>query len=319
MEEDSGHLVTSNSQDEPPEYVLDTSALIAVGASVLSGIGKNHKLCVSPVSLWEVLSHLDDGDTADKKHKGFLRCRGIIRKTQLMELLDDPFTEHHVELGAEALVNVSRLEEPELLRRLVKIIDDSESLDDFYRRDLFYPGGGSASLSNLGQAIKQERIKEKARYRAHIVESCGALLEDLGCEAAQQISPVDIVNVSISTARDMAKKLESELTGESISPGEAFSSVFLHCAYKTSRCGLYLKATNCVPENVAIDKNDCEDSQIVFHLGLTTRRVLVCGDVGQRSSVEEAIASLGIIAEQVSLPVAALCKAIGIEEFVALA
>src|ERR1700753_632623 len=70
------------------EYLLDTSVVRAVPTESLEQAqASGSRLLVSPVSIWEMLAHFEDGKTS------FELCRAWMRKAHCCEVIEHPDAE----------------------------------------------------------------------------------------------------------------------------------------------------------------------------------------------------------------------------------
>ena len=104
-----------------PTYQFDTNAIQGIGRQVLMNCrAQGHRLIVSTISCFELVSHLDDAN--------FRLARGNARKGLLCEILHDPLAEIMLDVGCQTGVHPGRLDDQPAL---VAILNDLEQSDTY--------------------------------------------------------------------------------------------------------------------------------------------------------------------------------------------
>ena len=85
-------------------YLLDTNAIRSLGGLTLQAVrGAGHELLLSPITLWELISHLGD--------EQFALARANARRGNLCQILHDPLAEIMADVGCGAAANPSRFQD----------------------------------------------------------------------------------------------------------------------------------------------------------------------------------------------------------------
>ena len=82
-----------------PEYLLDTTCIRQMkDADTEAAKARNLRVVVSPMSVWELLSHFEDGKN------DFERYRAWLRKARHCDVLDHPVAEQLAATGVDPFV-----------------------------------------------------------------------------------------------------------------------------------------------------------------------------------------------------------------------
>jgi len=79
------------------KYVFDTSSLISTGRKYLEVASDKADLCISTISIYELLCHIDEDESGEDT---FSRRKGNLLKCQIPRILNDPFADHTILVGA---------------------------------------------------------------------------------------------------------------------------------------------------------------------------------------------------------------------------
>src|SRR5438309_1603284 len=118
------------SADNPVRtYLLDTSAFRLLSAARLAARSQDANLLVSPFCFWELLTHLEDPGQ-------FSRVQGNLMKFKHVQVLDDSWAQVEREVVRQSDGVHERLEDSELIYAALAALRDSESLSDFYSKQI---------------------------------------------------------------------------------------------------------------------------------------------------------------------------------------
>ena len=298
-------------------YLLDTSAVRAVGRTQLEQAAESHDLLLSPWSLWELASHLDEAVGQSDASESFMRQRGQVLKCRLLTLLDEPFAEHADEVGARSVVNPTRFDDRHVANEFLTALGGAQRADDFFSSTIEYPDGTPARLTDVAANIRRELQVEETRYVAHIRQIGRLLEEHVGVDRLRgETADDDLVESVLAPCRNLAAGCAGEGIDDPMLFGNVVASAFLHLAYKHQRAKMSLVAAG-TADAMSVDANDFEDGAITFHVNLFGNRTLVTGDEGTRGALVSSIDALkrSVKSKGLSLPIAA--RVIGTAEFTA--
>jgi hypothetical protein len=259
-------------------YPLDTSALQAIPGRTLvqcreAGIDAR----VSPVSFWELLCHLDEGDYARK--------RGNLRKCHLVPILDEPFAAHGHAVGAGETVNRSRIEEPVVIQQLLNHLNSCSTLDEFYASEVTYDDGRVGLVSGCSARARDRLRADEDRFVQILHGLEAEVLSFFPAASGGVLSDADFVWMIRALAEGLAGRYRDE---DGISSAElstrVFDSIFAHSGLMLARVLDRLRRGAAA----MYDRNDTEDAYIAFHLDLTRPWTLVTADQGVLSGVNRA-------------------------------
>src|ERR1035441_3364948 len=144
-----------------PSFLLDTSALIALPTSRLEEASQSASLYVSPFCFWELLTHLED----DEK---FRRVKGTLMKLRHVEVLDDPHAEvYRSVLPSSDNVNTGE-RDGDLICAALAALDDSESMEEFYKRDIRDESGQTRQIAGCVFAVRELLRIEENKFQAFL-------------------------------------------------------------------------------------------------------------------------------------------------------
>lgn len=277
---------------EMAQYVLDTSAIRSLGRDRLDAAAAGgHLLGLSPWSLWELMSHLDEPVSTADAAASFKRQRGQVLKCGALTVLDEPFAEHADKVGARTLVNPTRFYDREVASQLLNVLARVETKEEFYAASIKYSDSTEGRLDGLAENVRRELEQEESRYVAHIKEIATLLNEHVGVAKLRGASDDDLISLALAPCWELEKRYSAEGVSEPMLLATIISSSFLHLAYKFYRARKYLLDAGAL-DRLEVDPNDFEDGSIAFHINLLGTRALVTGDKGTARALNDALATL---------------------------
>lgn len=297
------------------EYVLDTSAIQGISRERLERAAQTATLKMCPLSFWELASHLDEVVGEDAPESSFRKRRGQVLKCRVLGLLDDPFAEHAVAVGAEALVNPSRFEDRLVIPQVLDALDACETLADFSARTVEYPSGERAGLKDLGVNARRVLAQDEEAYRDHVRRIAETLSTQLGIDRVRTLSDDDFVKLTFAASKELEKRYQDDGVATEQLSALVASSVYLHAGYKLARATKALISAGGNLNGLAIDSNDFEDGAIVLHIGLVSNRTLVTSDLGAIKALERATGALRRSSEASGLAVPTFCGIVDATRF----
>lgn len=299
-------------------YVFDTSSIRAIRFADLSFAAQTTNLAISPITIFELLSHLDEEEKVKNfKSTTFDYFKVNLRKCQIPRLLDDPWAEQANDVGAKNVVNPSRFEDSVVLPQLISKLESSQTLEDFYRRRVTFPNGDVGDIIGLPVRVRDLLNEEETKYRIHVTKLCQTMLDNFSFNDIQRFTPADFVRIVAHAVNGLARRYEETLnkTDQIDITGPVFSVYYPYFGYGAARAIEYLSNANGVISRLNIDPNDMEDSAICAHLRLTEKRILVTDDGGTRDALKDSLQNLHSVSETLNQPVVALTEVINTDEF----
>lgn len=252
-------------------YIFDTSALRAAASADLTTASAKMKLVVSPITIYELLCHLDE--TKKNGETAFALIKGNLMKCSLFEILHDPFAAFADSVGLNNKVNQTRFEEPHVLPQVLNCLKESSSLEVFYNKQIIFPNGDTGFIADIADRGRKAFEKENERYIAHVLLLYKEI-NDAGLNYAN-MKAREFIEICVNGIKAFSKSytIDYELFEAKI-----FAASYSYAAYKLARLLEYQKKVIDNKLNFCIDKNDTEDSFICLHLNLVDPIVLVTND-----------------------------------------
>jgi hypothetical protein len=258
------------------KYILDTQAIRSLGAAKLREAQAKARLFVSPLTVYEILCHLDE--TGD-----FHKFRQTILKCSIPTMLPDPWAHHALTVGAPHKANPTHFEEERVCRELLAALSASATLDDFFACRIRFSDGVERTFRESPAHARSVLAKEEADYVAHCIKLREKLLEG---ETKQQVASTDDAGLA-ADAFESVKELRKDYLDSDIPPERlavlVTNSMFVHYGYKLARIYEHIRSQN------ALDGNDAEDSLICVYVDVLEPTVLVTGDDGTYAAVTRSI------------------------------
>jgi hypothetical protein len=278
LQENLAELRLRRMQGKVMRIILDTSAVRFLSRNKLDELAKVYScdLMMSPVSFYELLSHIDDCDRDGMQL--FDRVRGNILKCKLLKLLDDPFYEVASELSIKN-INQTRTDDRKMIPKILDALDKSKTLDDFYKKYIKYDDGRIAAIAGVGKRIKEELEKHEKEYKCYIKRQILNLEKTFASEGDKNRFMQKSSEIRVY---ELLKTMLTDAVDRSINNGEIKNRK--NAWEKVLRKYLISYGFSAYKIIIAHEKknklagNDCEDWWISFHLDYLSNDCFLCGD-----------------------------------------
>lgn len=268
------------------EYLLDTSIVRAVPTALLEQARANGlRLLLSPISIWEMLAHFEDGKTP------FERCKAWMRQARCCEVIEHPDAEIREAIGVAPYIPPdARIAWKERAGActIIEIFSEATSPDEVHGRLKSLPGNTDRAVS-CGDVVRQalKGLKEQhAGIVLPVLEAFKAEFRRLGRDLR------DEHGISDREFFDHVKRevIRIAATADTPTIPEAEERIF---KYAFARIGHGLEtALRLLRTGGKLDLNDYGDALICNHIDLAGERVLVTGDARVRDALSRAEARL---------------------------
>ena len=139
--------------------ILDTSAIRSISKDKIKALAGIRPLAVSPISVWELLCHLDETEKSENADITYRRRQGQIGKIAGLQILHDPFAQHAITVGARAVTNSTRFEDGEGAAEVVKLVTISPTLEALYTQTCRLGNGARFSLRGLSANARRVLVR----------------------------------------------------------------------------------------------------------------------------------------------------------------
>lgn len=248
-------------------YILDTSALKGISAEKLRKAKETHDIAISPISFYELFSHLDEED--------FPRQKGNVMKSQIPRLLHDPFAHLAIAEGIENELNPTRTEDISLVPQVLNNLANASTLEAFYSSFVTYPDGQSASCRDVAGRTRQALDEEEDGYINLLLKIKDNMLAAFPDCDEQGLSPQQLAKVIPQLIPD-CKTQDGGIDMDRLS--KKTTSRYIQLGYMVSRIAGYIRTAKNSGTKFTPDRNDCEDNYICMYLNLSDSTILVTGD-----------------------------------------
>lgn len=246
--------------------VFDTSSVKAISPSALARLAEDeYRLWASPFAVWETLSHLDEPGQ-------FELSRANLLKLTRFELFDDAVRTLEGSLGT--LEFPALHPDPVVLRGLLQRLEQSFSVADVYADLMVMDDGTHRLVHDCAARARQVLVEEENKFRAllhrvgeHVLTTYGPRPDCL--RRLEMV--VSLVQGGVVRADAAGRK---KVTIE-----EAVDLTFLFWGYVMEHAIRYRGRLADIPPN------DFEDSQLLLHLPLGRRAIVVTEDRRHRETV----------------------------------
>ncbi len=253
-------------------YVLDTSAIKGISGEILRLTKENHDLRISTISVWELLSHLDEGTATNS----FLRQRGNVLKCKLMSILDDPIAHHAKQIGIADRIDPSRFEDPEIITQILANLENCESLHDFEKSHVLLSNGEVKTCDNIAEMTRVVLNESEESYLSEFAQAAQELSSYLTANNLDSISDELLAQFILSDLKSSC--VEHGLLEKPELVGKLGQSRFFYSGYWYARIRSALEKSGGKPECVSTDRNDFEDGLIISYLDINQPYTLVTND-----------------------------------------
>jgi hypothetical protein len=250
-------------------YLLDTSALRALPGKIL----RNDTFFTPPYCVWELLTHLDGKDFAQRK--------GQLMKARFTHILNDPRAAIETPLLPHDTRLQRRVSDEELIRLALAALNDSDSLDRFYRSMIRDSNGEFHQVSGCVARTQEALAEAEREYMRDFQQIVSALRSGdvkLNSDMEQHGAILSLLNGDViklqrrgATDHDLRDKL--------------LNSNYMYWSYVVHRALAHFRSGK-----TKLESNDYEDGQICRHLALDTSYCLVTADKGLKDALDKSIA-----------------------------
>lgn len=270
-------------------YILDTSTLKGIGKDKLASIVKNYDIAISPITVYELLRHLDENG----QNKSFAQQKGNVLKCLITRLLHDPYAHHAISVGAEAITNKTHFEEPRMIKQLLSKLKDASSLKNFYTSEIIFPEGSRRKCSQLAERIRIIFEDEKQKYLEYLSKLKDIILKDFPQCPITGLSNSQLAEVIKKVLRTMISDYKSEnQISKKFLEMKVFSSMSLHFGYQATRTADYIKIAKQSGCSFNPNLNDFEDGLILIHLEVFRKDALVTNDNGTITAIKKCLEAI---------------------------
>lgn len=278
--------------NELPIYVLDTSALKSLSFKELCQLSRTAHVCVSPISLFELLCHFDqprkDGEDEETT---FTRRRGELLKASQLMILPSPLADVHVRAGHPESINPTWHGEAQVCWSFLQALEKSGTLESFNQSQVTDEEGNLRSVDEVAARARDTLDSAETDYVQKVLT---------WQESLEKSNPDWRLGGSEDFVRQVAKSAAAMVPAECATARETVAFRFApYFGYMFSRA----KKGN--PE-----KNDMEDGLLCLHLDPSQRWQLVTNDKGTLAALAETLQAF----DETDPSTPLLCKAIAVEE-----
>lgn len=249
-------------------YLLDTSALRALPGKLL----EEGTFYASPYCVWELLTHLDEKD--------FARCKGRLLKARFTHVLDDPRAAVETPLLPHDTKLRKRVSDEELIGHILAALNDSDSLEEFYRSIIRDSNGEFRQVADCAATARKVLSEAEQRYTEFFQQIIGAFRSG----DVKLTDDKDYLGAILGLLEGDVVKLQRRGATDDGLRDKLLSSYYFYCSYVFHRALTYFRSGKTKPE-----RNDYEDGQICTHLALDTSYCLVTADKGLKDALEKSI------------------------------
>jgi len=265
------------------QVVVDASAFRRLTLAELEAIAARAAVLVSPISLCEILSRLDEPRRRDEGggNAGPVR-RARLCKCEVLRTLHDPLAERALFVG---------------LSRVLDALRDGEGP----------PGAAEGARRALDEA--------RRAHARRSLDFCETLVAQLGVERALSLAGAEFVRFAAAGVPALARQYRSLGVEVPALEGAVLSSVYPFAGFRLARAQDRLRRARGRGE-VGPGRDDMEDAHLCRHLDLLEPRALVTADSGARAALDRALAALDAAAAEVGAEVVALTRAMSVDDVV---
>lgn len=275
-------------------YLLDTQAVRSVNRQELEGAATGHSMVMSPVSFWEIISHLDE--IIRKKPEpqaSFEQWKAILLKCRIPMLLEDPFVSQASRAGVPSLVNPTRFEDRQGIPLILDELEQSPTLDNFACRQIIIPGTAPRAIRDIAARTRDCLAQVEGNYRQSIQATAAKIIGETGLEMARALSGSDFYHMAL-------RAVAVGVYQDALQNEEHDRDLFGRLTVAAYICGGYMVARTLRSfvnngyqvGQVIVDKNDTEDFMVSMHMSYNEDVTLVTGDEGTREAVQRTIDEL---------------------------
>lgn len=251
--------------------VFDTSSAKAISPAALAQlVGAGYRLWASPFAIWETLSHLDEPGQFELSRANLLKLRHF-------EFFDDAVRTLEASLGTLAVPALHP--DPVVLRALLQRLEQSFSVAEVYADLMVMDDGTHRLVRGCAARARQVLVEEENKFRA--------LLHQVGEHVLTTYSPRpdSLRRLEMVVSLVQGGVVRADAAGrKKVTIEQAVDLSFLFWGYVTEHAIRYRGRLGDIPPN------DFEDSQLLLHLPLSRRAIVVTEDRRHRETVNAVVA-----------------------------
>ncbi|HEX4420152.1 MAG TPA: hypothetical protein VH165_19690 [Kofleriaceae bacterium] len=263
------------------EYLLDTSVVRALSVTLLKQARDNGlRLILSPISVWEMLAHFEDGKTR------FELCKAWMRQADCCEIIEHPDAEIRDAIGVTSYIPPdARIawQERVVVHTIIDIFSRATSAEEVHGQLKRFPG--RADGASCGDVVRQALERMKNQYAGIVLpvfDAFKAEFRRLGRD------PHDERALSDREFFDHVEREAKRIAGTADTPTipRVEERIF---DYAFARIGHGLETTlRLLRTGARLDLNDCGDALICNHIDLAGERILVTADTKTHNALSRA-------------------------------
>jgi hypothetical protein len=245
-------------------YLLDTSVVVGLAGTVFGKL-RGWNLSISPYVFWERLCHLDE-------QPNFQQGKVEFRKFESLRVLDEPRAAIEKPSG--------RVPDSELICGALKALNDSESLADFYSRQIRDCNNNVYQIAGCVERVRKELEDREARHIARVTE----IMKLFTSKDIRQMNDFTKHNHILT----LVKAHVLGLAKQGIAVAE--ENVYFYWSYVFHRALRFVLEGKNAPAKKYC--NDYEDSFMCLHLRLGSQYCFGTNDGGARRALDETVSML---------------------------
>jgi hypothetical protein len=257
--------------------ILDTSAIRSISKDKIKALASVRPLAVSPISVWELLCHLDETVENEDANKTYRRRQGQLAKIAGLRVLDDPFAQHAITVGAQAVTNPTRFEDAEGAAKLVKMAVSAPTLEAFYAQTCRFREGKQGSLRGLAANARRVLAEEEKKFSDQLRKMWQRVDQRSCATRAEKLSDEEFWKWMQVMLTDLHNSYQQDGISEAQLMEKVVRSKYLYYGYVFARMCKYVSDQG---SDFSPALNDAEDGFICMHLDLLGDDILVTGDSG---------------------------------------
>ena len=262
--------------------IFDTSAVRGVSGPTFEKVAATRDITVSPLTVYELLCHLDEKEDDDCKdpQQVFLRRKGQMLKLRHFRILDDPYALYALSIESANLVNPSRFEDAQLLPVLLERLEATGTLEEFYAQEITDQERRKRLVRECAQRARKTLDDLEQKFKGVMDDIKSKLNVKMGAKDESEKKFTDDDLLEIIAAQCMLLREGHREDGAVVTDDNRFTKltingIYAHYGYMVARAMEYA-----ADPAMNYQVNDVEDGVICLHLNLGNRDMLVTGDKG---------------------------------------
>lgn len=289
--------------------ILDTSAIRGMKKDEIHAIAQRRDVGVSPFSVYEILSHLDEQKQSETPEDAFKRRRGMVAKIQGLKILDDPITQHALDVGAENVTNPTRFEDRNVTNCIIDAVVKASSIDGLDKQVITLTDGSERSFRDIAANTRAALEAEEKRYADDVRRMWEAMQKLSSATAPAGLTDADLWEWLKATMTALANSYERDGVAAGVLLGRVTSSMFTYFGYVFFRLRNYPKDSD---GGLVVPANDTEDGLISMHVALLSEDTLVTGD---SNTIDAVTGSLDLWKRLGPSQITPTCRVMSMEQY----